>query len=704
VSYSDEPDGTQFATFSILDSQQNDITSSFSSQTCSLDGLFYCGEILSVGTFSFTWTPPSTGDHDTTFILNCSPGCAGAQQVITTSVGNQTTQSPPVASAGSDLTVIDSDDNGTEDVAVDGSSSTDPDNDIVSYQWLEGEQALTTGVNPTLSLAVGSHTITLVVTDAAGNVDSDNVTITVQAAESQNDEEPTIEPLSGGDQRLSEGETSDPLTIKLRDANGQPLSGAEIKWSVVPTGAATLEKTVSRTDSSGKSSNRVTPATDRPGSMFEVLAKLADGSLARFLINPISGISGLTESQQSLAGAFDSACPALQALTRTLTAEEQSMLTTCNYLATASDQDISSTLQQILPDEIAAQGRNSLTLAGARSNNILFRLNALRGGSIGPSFDGLSLLIEGKRLPGIVLSEMNDSLRGGGASADSSILDNRLGIFINGSVTVGDTETTSQEAGYESESDAVTLGLDYRFTSQFVFGAALNYLASESDYSSKSSELDLEGASLSFYGTYYSSEQAFFDAILSYGQVNYKTEREMQISSINHDLSGDTDGSEYALSLGAGYEMYSGSVTFVPQARINYINVQVDSYDESSTGSGLGLSFDEQEIESLLATLSASLSVAFSTEYGVFIPYLSVEWEREYEKDSRAIVARLLNDPTGTDFSVLTNDPDTDYMNVGLGITAAFSEGNSAFLYYEELLEHDYTSQYVVTAGFRSEF
>ncbi|MGI9608568.1 MAG: PKD domain-containing protein, partial [Acidimicrobiales bacterium] len=87
---------------------------------------------------------------------------------------------PPVADAGPDQpNVVDADLSGGEPVILDGSGSTD-DNGIASYSWREDDVELASGVNPTVDLELGTHTITLVVTDSAGNTDSDVVVVTVE--------------------------------------------------------------------------------------------------------------------------------------------------------------------------------------------------------------------------------------------------------------------------------------------------------------------------------------------------------------------------------------------------------------------------------------------------------------------------------------------------------------------------------------------
>jgi len=99
--------------------------------------------------------------------------------VTFTTMGNR----PPVADAGPDQTVTDSDENGFETVTLDGSDSSDPDGEITTYEWKEGANVLGDTVSITMEFTVGTHTVTLTVTDDEGATDSDDVVITVAPPE-----------------------------------------------------------------------------------------------------------------------------------------------------------------------------------------------------------------------------------------------------------------------------------------------------------------------------------------------------------------------------------------------------------------------------------------------------------------------------------------------------------------------------------------
>jgi hypothetical protein len=100
---------------------------------------------------------------------------------VTVANGAGPVNTPPVASAGSDQTVTDDDHDGVEGVNLDGSGSFDPDGNITAYTWYEGPTAIASGATPTVSLAVGVHNLTLVVTDDQDATGSRDVTATVLA-------------------------------------------------------------------------------------------------------------------------------------------------------------------------------------------------------------------------------------------------------------------------------------------------------------------------------------------------------------------------------------------------------------------------------------------------------------------------------------------------------------------------------------------
>jgi len=86
---------------------------------------------------------------------------------------------PPIADAGPDQVVTDSDGDGSEDVMLSGSGSSDVDGTIERYSWTEGGTEIATGEAPTVTLPTGEHEIELTVEDDGGRTAQDSVGITV---------------------------------------------------------------------------------------------------------------------------------------------------------------------------------------------------------------------------------------------------------------------------------------------------------------------------------------------------------------------------------------------------------------------------------------------------------------------------------------------------------------------------------------------
>ena len=121
------------------------------------------------------------GDYVATLVVNDGTSDSDPDSVTITAVANQ----PPIADAGSDQTVTTGD-----TVQLDGSGSSDPENDTLTYSWTldsvpAGSSATlsdSTLVNPTFDSDMdGDYVATLVVNDGTSDSDPNSVTITAVA-------------------------------------------------------------------------------------------------------------------------------------------------------------------------------------------------------------------------------------------------------------------------------------------------------------------------------------------------------------------------------------------------------------------------------------------------------------------------------------------------------------------------------------------
>ncbi len=140
---------------------------------------------------------------------------------------------PPVANAGSDEVIVLPDGQFSTNVILDGSGSNDPDGSIASYNW-SGSPDPANVVNPTLTLGVGTHLFSLLVTDNDGAVSQvDSVAITIETTLVGN--QPPIA-NAGPDQMftLASGESTVTVWLDGSASNDPDGSISNYLWTGTP--------------------------------------------------------------------------------------------------------------------------------------------------------------------------------------------------------------------------------------------------------------------------------------------------------------------------------------------------------------------------------------------------------------------------------------------------------------------------------------
>jgi outer membrane lipase/esterase len=345
----------------------------------------------------------------------------------------------------------------------------------------------------------------------------------------------------------------------------------------------------------------------------------------------------------------------------------------------------------------------TLSLSSSRASlstqlrNLLARLVALRGGAAGISLQGLTI--------------------GGGASADQgpqfALGDGRLGVFVNGAISTGDKDPTENEEGFDFDAWGITAGIDYRFRDNLIAGIAGGYSENDTDIDNSGGSLDTDGYSISLYGTYYHDGGAYADAVLTYGHNDYDQKRNIRYSIddyvVDQTASADYNGSQWSGAVGVGYDIPKGPWTFGPVVRLQYVSADVDGYSEEMSdpdapGGGWAASLDDMDQESFTTTIGGNVSRAVSTQWGVLLPQLHLSWVHEFKDDAISVNGTFIQDPTNSAFDIQSDNPDSDYFNARLGISAQFAHGNSAFLFYNKVFGYNDLDLDSFGAGVRLEF
>jgi outer membrane autotransporter protein len=375
-------------------------------------------------------------------------------------------------------------------------------------------------------------------------------------------------------------------------------------------------------------------------------------------------------------------------------------------------------LGQVTSDQAATPVNASQTSVAAQNRNLSSRISALQQGvRMGLSAGGLSFHLDGETLPAGRLADgwlrQLANSGGGGAGSDSIFASGRLGVFINGNVSLGDRDRTSNQEGFDFQTNGITLGADYRFTDHLVLGAAVGYMNNNTHLDAGGGRLDADGYSLSLYGTFFQDSGLYLDGIASFGSIDYDQRRNIRYNiesvSVDQTASSDFDGDQWSASFGGGYSFSRGALAFGPTARIEYVNTDVDAYEETMSnptadGGGWATRIESQEVDSFTLQLGGDLSYAISRSWGVLLPQVHVEWVHEFDDDAQSVVGHFLLDPSSTAFSLNTDSPDSDYVNLDLGVSAQFAHGRSAYINYRKLIGYRDLDMDSYSAGVRLEF
>lgn len=573
-----------------------------------------------------------------------------------------------------------------------------------SVTGVGGLASMTVNLGPT----PGPIVITGTRADNAAAVATFNITSTLTR---------TLVIVSGNGQNATPGSPlASPLVVDARN-NGIGTNGVTINWTI--TVGSTLGVASNVTAGGGVASNTVT-VSSTPGLVTITATRQDDPAVfVSFTANGVTlaGIPGLKPNQQRIAGALDTICTNLNLL-NSPTPAQQDFIERCQELAdnaAANPGDVIKALDELLPDAQAAQARAAMLTASRQFENINARIAALRSGTQGSSFGGLALtgpngsISLGSLINGLSATE--------NANTEVGSDFQRWGFFASGTIGSGDSQDAGVTPSFDFNIHGLTLGVDYRQSDKFIFGAAIGYTNQNTDLAPGQGGVDASGYTLSAYGTYFRSNSWYTDGVITFGKNNYDLERQISytipdglggFTTVNQTARSDSGGDLMSLGATFGRDFQKGGWSIGPYGRVLYTRMNFDRIQEtlvnSGPGAGLALIVEERTLDSLASVLGGKFTRAISTNWGVLTPHFQLEWEHEFNSDQGAATARFVNDPTGTEI-ILTDAPyDSDYFRIGVGLSAIMSKGRSGFLYYDKTLGRDGVSQDNLALGFRLEF
>jgi len=437
-------------------------------------------------------------------------------------------------------------------------------------------------------------------------------------------------------------------------------------------------------------------------------------------------VVGLNENQSTGSTQVTQACDALGEATATELQEVCDLINSLDETDVEDVQRLEEITDAIAPEEAFAINDSLSVVSDYQTTNVHARLNALRGpaqgfaasstsiptgsGQDGGNSGGNNSQQQEKRPISDILNngERSDNEdqteQGGGSSAD---LVSPFGGFINGHVSNGkfDAEVLQQDSTISSSS--LTVGGDYRFNKNVVAGFGVGFVQDEAKFTSVFGGSTSDGFNVTAFASWYETDQGYLDVVLDLGRANYTLERSV---SINPDTS--LVANSFPAATATSFTV-SGGRNFKPYGfdlggyfRLSYTGAKIDSYTESlkfeQPGFAALYSVGDQSVTSTKMVAGFNLSRSISFNRAVLLPLLRLEYVRENDEKKDAIDATLVGTETTAQYQ--GEDRVGGYSSLGLGATAVFSRGRSAYAFYETHLQHDVLSQNWFKTGVRLEF
>jgi outer membrane autotransporter protein len=395
-------------------------------------------------------------------------------------------------------------------------------------------------------------------------------------------------------------------------------------------------------------------------------------------------IGNLTPNQTAVAKALD---------TLSIHNQQGNLI---SYLQNQSLSNLPGDYDRIAPAGLTSIFQLGVSLADVQSASLQRRTEDIRYGSHGFSASGFAAAGAGPVYSGGfgVAGPNGDEGKDVKETKEIAPTEDRWGVFITGSGEWVNVNGDGNARGYDLTSGGFTFGGDYKVTPNFAIGIDAGYVGTAADLTDHGRVL-VNGGKLGLYSTYFTG--GFYVDTAANGGYNSYDERR---SALQGTARGDTDGGEFDLLIGTGYDFKAGGFTFGPTATFQYTYVGMTHFGE--TGSLAPLQFPGQYQDSLRTAFGVKASYDWKVGGIVIKPELRAAWQHEYGDNTFAIDSSI--DGASSLFRALGPQIGRDSLLLGAGFAILWNERTSTYLYYDGELARTRYEQNAVSGGVRVSF
>ncbi|MGA1578595.1 MAG: putative Ig domain-containing protein, partial [Steroidobacteraceae bacterium] len=236
----------------------------------------------------------------------------------------------------------------------------------------------------------------------------------------------------------------------------------------------------------------------------------------------------------------------------------------------------------------------------------------------------------------------------------------KFGYWVSGSLSDDDYR------GQDFTSDALSAGIDFKFSDKLMAGAAVGFGWGESEFGSNGTQSDADATTFMAYLSYNPAGRLYVEAMIGGGDLSIDSDR--YVSYDGSMVSGSRNGSLTMGSIGlAGDMIDSEKVLLTGYLRYDMVKIDLDRYEESgSTQLALGFGAADQTVNSLV--LGGRAAYTLSRSWGLLTPMVRAEYRMRTVGDYRQDMAYL--DLPGIEYSLRQGSDNEGSLSLSLGFEA----------------------------------
>ena len=262
-----------------------------------------------------------------------------------------------------------------------------------------------------------------------------------------------------------------------------------------------------------------------------------------------------------------------------------------------------------------------------------------------------------------------------GPLPDAELIGPDRTLWIKGIYDQTDRDSAGGFIGYNQDTYGVAIGTDRQFTPQFAFGGSLGYTESDLEFDGARGDGDVQTIFAGLYGIYEKNQFGFRFAG-QYGLQDKDTSRPVNIGGTTGNTTGETDGWIAGLQGRASWtEEVSKTWAGTFNLNASYVHQSQDGFIESS-----GVGFSDVDSDTYRLGPSVDITGRLTNGSVTWRPQLRVGFYEQWAEGDSTIDVFFAN---GSSAEALLTDYDGTFATAGVGLTALFDSGVTAYIGYD---------------------